>query len=498
MTRKVQTFRSALTILGVAILVISCFHLMDLSLSSTYSRTASSEAVGYEEETTNKLSYDSEIRYAWIAPETFSTQIDWNLLLDTLVSYNIGGIMGKWGYTSWCWYHSDIISHSDIDFLGDAMTAARARGIKVFYSPGVLYAHTEYVEQLPWRCQRADGSYVDWLDPTSPNVRARWKALIQEVITKYDVDGVMLDYCRYDSGDAPYNPTVKAKFEEYLGGTITNWPGDFAPGRPRYAEFMELRVGLIDDLVRDLVTWAREVKPTIEVGAYTLVPSPWTRYSVGQDPAKWAYDGLIELSGSHGYTTNDSHLEGWINSAISLLGGPEGIIPHTIFLEHTLSDKSPDAWARQVELLRNLGDDGFTSYSYNGPGQQYFPGDYRDYLDLIPMGPIFSLNNITMTPTSNSITISWTTNLPATSKVEYSTSPLFNATKKHNPYPAHTGGFYYWDIDHLQGHILEDTANVTSHTVTLTGLEEKTVYHLRIQSSGSGTATSKVYILSTE
>ncbi len=307
----------------------------------------------------------------------------------------------------------------------------------------------------------------------------------------------MLDYCRYDSTDVPYSQTAKAKIEEYLGETITNWD-EFAPGGTRYGEFMDLRVRLIDDFVKDLVTWAREVKPNIEIGAYTFPVDPAnSRYYVGQDPARWAYDGLIELSGSHGYTTNDATLQMWINNAISMLGGPEGIIPHTIFLEHMLSNKSPEAWAQQVQILRNLGDDGFTSYSYNGPGQQYFPGDYRDYLDLIPMGPVFSLNNITTTPASNSITISWTTDLPATSKVEYSTSPLFNATKKHSPYPADIGGFDYWDIDHVQGQVVEDVAEVTNHKLTLTGLNENTVYYLRIQSSGSGTATSKVYAIST-
>lgn len=478
--------------------MISCFYFVAWSLSSARIEIPSSGVVGYDG-IINKLSYSSEIRYAWIAPETFSTQIDWNLLFDTLKSYNISGIMGKWGYTSWCWYGSDIISHSDIDFLAAAMTAAKTRNMKVFYSPGVLYYHGGYPEQHSWRYQRADGSYFDWLDPTNPNVRARWKALIQEVITKYDVDGIMLDYCRYDNTDGPYTQTAKAKIEEYLNATITNWPGEFALGQPRYAEFMDLRVRIMDDFVRDLVTWAREVKPNIEIGAYTFAYEygMGNRYWVGQDPVKWAYDGLIELSGSHGYTTSDSQLEDWINSAVSLLGGPEGIIPHTIFLEHMLSYKTPEAWAQQVQILRNLGDDGFTSYSYNGPGQQYFSGDYRNYLDLIPMGPVFSLNNIATTTTSNSITISWTTDLPATSKVEYSASPLFNASKKHSSYPADIGGFDYWDIDHVQGQVVEDTAKVTSHTVTLPDLNENTVYYLRIQSSGSGTATSKVYVLST-
>jgi hypothetical protein len=116
--------------------------------------------------------------------------------------------------------------------------------------------------------------------------------------------------------------------------------------------------------------------------------------------------------------------------------------------------------------------------------------DIRPYLDVIDFPSVFSLNNITASSTSNSITITWTTDLPATSKVEYSTTPLFNSSFVYDG----RVDFYYWDIDHVPGLIVEEATPKTSHSVTLTGLSPGVTYYFRIQSQdSSGTATSKVY-----
>ena len=52
-------------------------------------------------------------------------------------------------------------------------------------------------------------------------------------LAKYDLDGIILDRCRYDDYglESDFSTVSKQKFEEYIGETVTNFPGDImAPG----------------------------------------------------------------------------------------------------------------------------------------------------------------------------------------------------------------------------------------------------------------------------
>jgi len=76
--------------------------------------------------------------------------------------------------------------------------------------------------------------------------------------------------------------------------------------------------------------------------------------------------------------------------------------------------------------------------------------------------------------TNNSATITWTTDLPSSSRVEYGTSTS------------------YGTLTPL------DSTPVTSHSVTLTGLAQKTTYHYRVLSANeNGTSTSSDFTFKT-
>lgn len=69
-------------------------------------------------------------------------------------------------------------------------------------------------------------------------------------------------------------------------------------------------------------------------------------------------------------------------------------------------------------------------------------------------------------PLTNSATITWTTNQPSDSLVEYGTSTSYTASSTHNP------------------------IYITAHTVTITGLSSLTTYHFEVLSSDGVLATS--------
>src|SRR5215510_9343228 len=82
---------------------------------------------------------------------------------------------------------------------------------------------------------------------------------------------------------------------------------------------------------------------------------------------------------------------------------------------------------------------------------------------VIDDGNAPAITNLTATPTRNSATITWTTNIPSTTQVEYGPTATYGSLSA------------------------MDSTLVTTHSTTLTGLPQASTYHFRARSAdGSG------------
>ncbi len=102
--------------------------------------------------------------------------------------------------------------------------------------------------------------------------------IAREIVTNYDVDGLVLDRCRHASFYNDFSETTRLAFEKYLGKTVARFPEDifaFAeePGKPpilgkHYKKWLEFRAKNIRDFVSDLAKAVRTAKPNILLGTY--------------------------------------------------------------------------------------------------------------------------------------------------------------------------------------------------------------------------------------
>jgi uncharacterized lipoprotein YddW (UPF0748 family) len=418
---------------------------------------------------------------------------DWNTIAATVKSYNINTLVLEVLYPHGSRYPSKYVPSYTSDMLTPGIAAAHSRGMQIYASVDTLLGALNDTMKIV----AYDGTLMDWTDPTNPVSLNHLKNLIQELATfnaPDTIDGIMFDYIRYDTATVPYGPYAKQELEAYLGENITNWPGDFAPGGTRYSEFMEWRVTVIDNLVKNLREWALEVNPKLKFTAAVWGWEPtnptYNRYWIGQDFVKWVKEGWLDWVSPMMYTTDLNRLIAFMNDYNAYgTGGPEGKIPLVPFLTNSFpSTVNTTNFAQQIATIRAHGADGWAIWRYGGPGDGQGSGapDIRNYLNLINLPPVFTMGNITVSGN----TINWITTLPATSTVEYNTSPLFNATFKFSTIT----NFHYWVINHIAGTIINDTTPVVNHSITLTGLQSGTLYYYRVQSQdSSGIATSEVY-----
>ena len=439
------------------------------------------------------IAYRSEIRGVFIHEAIFAYTHDWDVIAETLAAYKIDCVYAHFMGTGMFRPHDEWIN---------AINAFHAKGIKFHV---VMSTLGQGGGDPALKMINAAGE-IEPVYYCPIKSRQLIKENVEYVASTYDIDGFMLDYHRYPTDGLCYCPECRAAFETWLGETISDW-SFFYPGGSRYNDFMEWRVVPVTDLTRDIRNWMLAIKPDLEFGvaAWTLFGTPPTyfptywRYWIGQDTADWVAKGYVDSCSPMMYTTDLGTLQNEFDADTKYFtGGPEGKVPLAAFITTGITEPVGSlAFKAVVEKLRELGADGWIIWRYGGPGVDSGGGliDITPYLDAIDLPAAFTLENLNVASVSETEErISWTTDLPATSKVEYSTSPLFTATKKYLP----ETNFDYWDVDHVAGIVVEDSTTVTDHSITLTGLLPGTKYYFRVQSEdSSGIATSKVLTFTT-
>ncbi len=117
-----------------------------------------------------------------------------------------------------------------------------------------------------------------FLNPANDEVVDYLLSLLAD-LAAYDLEGIILDRCRYDDHElqSDFSDESKAKFEEYLGRSVSDWPGEiFAPGQDDIdgngtdiqKKWMAFRAKMIHDFIEKASAKVHEVNSDIRFGAY--------------------------------------------------------------------------------------------------------------------------------------------------------------------------------------------------------------------------------------
>lgn len=134
------------------------------------------------------------------------------------------------------------------------------------------------VEYLPSGMVRADEDgeirYV-FLNPVDPSTREYALRMVCELVRKYDLDGIALDYCRFLDIRSDFSDLSRTEFENWSGKPVDNWPEDImrytSSSRdsyvfgPRIREWVKWRSSVIRDCVRDCRDAVKAIKPSVKL-----------------------------------------------------------------------------------------------------------------------------------------------------------------------------------------------------------------------------------------
>ena len=192
---------------------------------------------------------------------------------------------------------------ADFDYLQAFIEAGHAAGLKVFagvnmmvggwrmgssFITGMVYDHPELkewcaVDLLPDGTLKNQADNYDvrggcFLDPANPQVQEFLLQMLRDLSAYKDLDGIVMDRCRYDdyAMDAGYTDEALRQFTEYIGHEPERWPVFTEPGHifldkepdALEVQWLTFRCKVIHDFVARAADTVHSVNSGIKIGAY--------------------------------------------------------------------------------------------------------------------------------------------------------------------------------------------------------------------------------------
>jgi uncharacterized lipoprotein YddW (UPF0748 family) len=225
-----------------------------------------------------------------------------------------------------------VVRDSSYDFLAQAIHDGHKSGLKVHAAMNVFSEGNRIVgeglvfsEHPEWQSilhtpqglfpiSKVEDKISMFVNPVREDVIRYELSLIEELVSNYNLDGLILDRGRYDSIQSDFSEISRTEFEAFLGKALSNWPEDIYrwemgddPGRYQrvnglyFKEWIFWRSKIISKFFKKARDIVKNTNPHVLFGDYAGSWYP-TYYELGvnwaskkyQPDYSWATDNYNE------------------------------------------------------------------------------------------------------------------------------------------------------------------------------------------------------------
>lgn len=169
----------------------------------------------------------------------------------------------------------------------------------------LLRKHPEWAARDKAGRIMTDSDGMFWLSPSIPAARLAVRNVVREIVARYDVDGIHLDYLRLPNPYYDYSGAAREAFRKQGGGD----PMDIPPLSPAAAAWHAWREAQITSLVAEISADIRSMKPRLGLSATVAATPEQSRREHLQDWPNWAVNRWVD----------------WVVPAISVTDASEAV-----------------------------------------------------------------------------------------------------------------------------------------------------------------------------
>ena len=355
------------------------------------------------------------VRAVWVHlfDDSLKTQEGIEVLIEELVAAEATMVIAQVVRRHDAYYRSDVLPatadpglEEGLDILETLVPLAHAHDIEVHAWMSLAPTWHAVYDELPvpdgwlpaehgqdapegdrWVTRDVDGQWSDYLDPALPEVREHLARVAVELALTTEVDGIHLDYVRYQSAEYGYHPDALERFQDELGISSVPKPddADFVDWRREQTRnvVVEVREAL-DGVPRPValsaavITWGPGPSGT-EDGSFSATRPASEGF---QDWPGWARDELVDVLFPMNYfrahvAEQAEWYEQWLDLESELATATDTlIVPGIAGWLNT-----PDAAIAQVGAATDS-TDGAALYSYQQPTDDATREIWRDLAGL--------------------------------------------------------------------------------------------------------------------
>lgn len=343
-----------------------------------------------------------EARGVWIVRDqlTSASNIEW--VIDDAYRHGFNLVIVQVVGRGDAYYKSDIIPRAEalattapgFDPLALAIKSAHARGMKVHAWVNDLFVYP--IGDRPVSAKHVVNAHADWLtydytgksigaytateagaagiegiflEPGLPEVRRHVASVFQEIVSRYQVDGIHHDFVRYPSQNFGYHPLVRAAFKSEYGldpSDLRTKPVETRTllGNTRVKELSDAwnvwRQAAVTVLVTEIFQAVRSIRPTVEISAAVFPMHGAVAIEKGQAWYSWLQQGWIDIAMPMAYMPEAPAFAYQIRQAVANKG--RGTIYAGIGVYTQLNQ--PKSIVEKVQTARTLGASGVVFFDY--------------------------------------------------------------------------------------------------------------------------------------
>jgi len=341
-----------------------------------------------------------ELRGVWVEAGHVS---DWPATVQSLKDNGFNALFANFSTGPTAYYPSEVLACNDAfrgkpDALAAAARSAREQGVElhVWRIGWALYgASAELAAELEaaGRLQRNQRGAlarddpavgVDWLCPSHPENRRLEKDAVLELVRRYDIAGIQLDYTRFPGGSYCFCDWCRERFQQEAGVEVEHWPEDVLDGGALAEQWRQWRRRLVAGISREIANEVHAAKADCSV---SLAASPELKggsESYGQDWVAWGREGTVDFVCPMDYTEKADEVERLVGEQVRATMGQ---VPVYAGLG---ASQLKSSWSliQQVKAARTAGADGFVLFGYGvGDVAQWLP-DLRATVTALDPNPV--------------------------------------------------------------------------------------------------------------
>ena len=239
---------------------------------------------------------------------------------------------------------------------------------------GELYdvdpASPRYVERLVEHALANRGQIEGlYSSPSAPEIKELVFSVATDLVERYEIDGIHLDYVRYPRGDFDYSRGATDRFRTWIEERITDdrraeftiarERGPFALVEAFPDAWADFRRNQITDLVERIYVGVKRKRPETLVSAAVFPDARESFVHLAQDWEGWLRKGIVDVVAPMAYNPSDGLFDEAISKAAGVVGPKRvwaGVGVYLTSYEGTLS---------KIEIAKRLGVRGFMLFSYD-------------------------------------------------------------------------------------------------------------------------------------